>query len=57
MKTTKIPTRNEIPEKDKWDLSSLYLSESDWEMDLTLLPDLAKEILSYKGKLSESPDT
>ena len=57
MKTAKIPTRNEIPEQDKWDLSSLYLQESDWEMDLTLLPDLAKEILSYKGKLSESPET
>jgi oligoendopeptidase F len=57
MKTAKIPTRNEIPEQDKWDLSSLYLQESDWEMDLTLLPDLAKEILTYKGRLSESPDT
>ena len=57
MKITKIPARNEIEKKDKWDLSSLYLTENDWEMDLTLLPDLAKEILSYKGKLSESPDT
>ena len=26
-------------------------------MDLTLIPDLTKEILSYKGRLSESPDT
>ena len=57
MKITKIPTRNEIEKKDKWDLSSLYLTENDWEMDLTLIPDLTKEILSYKGRLSESPDT
>lgn len=57
MKVTKIPARNEIEKKDKWDLSSLYLTENDWEMDLTLIPDLTKEILSYKGRLSESPDT
>ena len=57
MKITKIPARNEIEKKDKWDLSSLYLTENDWEMDLTLIPDLTKEILSYKGRLSESPDT
>lgn len=57
MKITKIPARNEIEKKDKWDLSSLYLKENDWEMDLTLIPDLTKEILSYKGRLSESPDT
>lgn len=57
MKITKIPARNEIEKKDKWDLSSLYLTENDWEMDLTLIPDLTKEILSYKGRLLESPDT
>ena len=57
MKSTKIPARNEIEQKDKWDLSSLYLTENDWEMDLTLIPDLTKEILSFKGKLSESPET
>ena len=57
MKSTKIPARNEIEQKDKRDLSSLYLTENDWEMDLTLIPDLTKEILSFKGKLSESPET
>ena len=57
MKSTKIPARNEIEQKDKWDVSSLYLTENDWEMDLTLIPDLTKEILSFKGKLSESPET
>ena len=57
MKSTKIPARNEIEQKDKWDLSSLYLTENDWEMDLTLIPDLTKELLSFKGKLSESPET
>ena len=57
MKSTKIPTRDEIAQNDKWDLTSLYLEEADWETDLTLIPDLAKELLAYKGKLAESPET
>ncbi|MCQ2613728.1 MAG: oligoendopeptidase F [Treponemataceae bacterium] len=56
MSTHKIPKRSEIPASDKWNLSSLYTSEKDWEMDLELIPDLAKEIASFKGKLAESPD-
>ena len=57
MKSTKIPTRDEIAQNDKWDLTSLYLQDADWESDLTLIPDLAKELLAFKGKLSESPET
>ena len=57
MKSTKIPTRDEIAQNDKWDLTSLYLEEADWETDLTLIPDLAKELLAYTGKLAESPET
>ena len=57
MSTQKIPFRSEIPEKDKWDLTSLYKSASDWESDLSLLPVLSKELLGFKGKLAESPET
>lgn len=57
MKTNKVPARNEIPAKDKWDLTSLYMKESEWEDDLSLIPILADELLKFKGKLAESPDS
>ena len=57
MKTDKVPARSEIPAKDKWDLTSLYLKDSEWEDDLSLIPILADELLTYKGKLAESADS
>ncbi len=57
MKNNSIPDRADVPAKDKWDLSSLYMSDSDWESDLSIIPDLADELLAFKGKLAESPDT
>lgn len=52
-----IPSRNEIPAGDKWDLSTLYTNDADWESDLLRIQHLAEEIASYKGRLSESFDT
>ena len=57
MKTDKVPVRSEVPAKDKWDLTSLYMKESEWEDDLSLIPILADELLTYKGKLAESADS
>lgn len=57
MKTNGIPDRADVPAKDKWDLTSLYMSDSDWESDLSIIPDLAEELLAFKGKLAESADT
>ena len=34
MSEIKIPTRNEIPEHDKWDLSQLFKSDDEWEAEL-----------------------
>ncbi|MBO4508888.1 MAG: oligoendopeptidase F [Spirochaetaceae bacterium] len=56
MKTDKVPVRSEVPAKDKWDLTSLYMKDSEWEDDLSLIPILADELLTYKGKLAESAD-
>ena len=30
---TKIPTRDEVPEADKWDLTHLFQSAGTWEED------------------------
>lgn len=57
MKTNSIPERKNVPAKDKWDLTSLYMSDSDWESDLSLIPVLADELCNFKGKLASSAET
>lgn len=52
MKKTSIPARSEIPQKDKWDLSSLYKSDDDWEKEFSSVPALISAFSSWKGKLS-----
>lgn len=53
----KIPTRAEIPAQDKWDLTSLFKTDDEWEKALSQIEPLAKEIATYKGKLSSSKET
>ena len=53
----KIPTRAEIPAQDKWNLTSLFKTDDDWEKALSQIEPLAKEIATYKGKLSSSKET
>ena len=57
MNTNKIPDRSEVPENDKWDLSSLFTSDSQWESSLKEIPSLTQKLLSFKGRLSESSET
>lgn len=52
-----IPERKDVPEEDKWDLSTLYKSDSDWEADLASIPSLAEKVVSYKGNLGESAES
>ena len=52
-----IPARKDVPAKDKWDLSSIFKSDSDWEAALKGLPQLTKKAAAFKGKLSEGPET
>jgi oligoendopeptidase F len=52
-----IPVRKDVPAKDKWDLSSIYKSDDDWENALKKLPELTDKAASFKGKFSESDKT
>ena len=52
-----IPNRSEVPETDKWDLSTLYKSDQDWEKDLSQIPELTKKFVSYKGHLKDSSES
>lgn len=54
---SKIPTRDEVEEKNKWDLSSIYKSDDEWEAALKTLPELTKKVAAYKGKLGSSAET
>ncbi len=53
----KIPKRSEVPAQDKWDLSSIYESNGQWEEELKKNPSLTAKVESYKGKLAENSAT
>lgn len=57
MSNSTIPNRSEVPANDKWDLSTLYKSNEEWEKDLSLIPELIKNFTDFKGKLASSPQT
>ncbi|WP_296686484.1 oligoendopeptidase F [Treponema sp. UBA3813] len=52
-----IPTRNEVPASDKWDLSTLYKSDEDWENALSSIKMLTEKVVAFKGKLGDSSDS
>ena len=52
-----IPLRNEVPASDKWDLSTLYKSDEDWENALSSIKMLTEKVVAFKGKLGDSSDS
>ena len=52
-----IPNRKDIPDSDKWDLTSLFKTDNDWELSLAKIEPMAQEIVQYKGKLGSSKET
>ena len=52
-----IPARKDVPAKDKWDLSSIFNSDSEWETALSELDGLNQAVTAFKGKLASGPDT
>lgn len=54
--SNKIPLRSEVPETDKWDLSSIYKSNLEWENALSEIPVLTEKVVQFKGKLCSSPE-
>ena len=47
-----IPTRDQVKESDKWDLSSLYPCDEAWETDLERLKKKIDEAGKFKGTLA-----
>ncbi len=57
MKEIKTPTRDEIPEKDKWDLTHLFISVGKWNEDFSRLQLTYSGIERWKGRVGESAKT
>ncbi len=57
MDETKTPTRNEIPEADKWDLSHLFSSTDKWSEDFAWIQATFPRLTSWKGRVGESAET
>ena len=51
-----IPERNEINKEDTWDLSKLFINDTEWEKSLSLYAKEAEKIPSFMGTLGNSPE-
>jgi oligoendopeptidase F len=49
-----IPTRAEIPESDKWDLTQLFANVSKWQEDFVWLQRTYPNLEQWKGRVGES---
>src|SRR3989449_5649357 len=52
-----IPTRAEIPESDKWDLTPLFTDVSKWQEDFAWLQRTYPKLQEWKGKVGVSAQT
>jgi oligoendopeptidase F len=57
MDETKTPTRADLPESDKWDLSHLFQDVSKWQEDVAWITDTYPRITEWKGKLGDSAES
>jgi len=49
-----VPTRTEIPESDKWDLTHLFANIDKWKEDFAWVKQTFPRLKEWKGKLDES---
>ncbi len=54
MEEGKLQTRNEIPESDKWDLTSLFAEVSKWQEDVAWITRVYPGLANWKGRIGES---
>jgi len=52
-----IPTRVEIPESDKWDLTQLFADVGKWREDFAWLQRTYPKLQEWKGRVGESAQT
>src|SRR5436190_23818066 len=54
MSSTQIPTRADIPESDKWDLTLLFADVGKWQEDFAWVERNYSQIKNWKGKIGAS---
>src|SRR6266516_1236053 len=52
-----VPTRTDIPESDKWDLTQLFADLSKWQEDFARVQRMYPNIAQWKGRVGESAQT
>jgi len=52
-----VPTRSDVPDFDKWDLSHLFIDTSKWQNDFAWLQRTYPKFQEWKGKVGESAQT
>lgn len=56
-KEGKVKSRNDIPEKYKWNIEAMYESEEAWQKDYEEVSKLLQKITEFAGRLGESAST
>ncbi|MEY2546495.1 MAG: oligoendopeptidase [Verrucomicrobiota bacterium] len=57
MGETKIATRADIPDSDKWDLTHLFADVSKWQEDFAWVQGTYPRLTSWKGRVGESAES
>ena len=57
MTTPTIPTRADIPDSDKWDLTHLYSAADQWSEDFNWIQRTYSLVTEWKGRLAEGAET
>ncbi len=52
---TSLPTREDIPQKYKWNAESVFPNRDAWRAEAQALPALIEKAASYQGRITESP--
>ncbi len=52
-----VPTRSQIPEPDKWDLTHLFADVGKWQEDFAWLQQTYPKLQDWKGRVGESAQT
>lgn len=55
--TTTIPTREQVPIEETWDLTKLYADQDRWESDFASLRGLGEGIVARRGTLGASVES
>ncbi len=51
---TAVPTRDQVPVEETWDLTALYASEADWEADVARARAARDDLVARRGTLGAS---